>query len=138
MADIEFKDNRIEVKRAIDGKIGKFLVEASSLVVAQVASNTKVKTGQTKNSWKSSINESKGEAVIGSELENAIWEEFGTGEYALEGNGRKDSWVYKDKVTGKFYRTKGKRPKRALYKAFKSTKPLIIKRAEEVLKELDS
>lgn len=76
MADIEFKDNRIEVKRAIQGKIGKFLVEASSLVIAQVAKNTRVKTGQTKNSWKSNINESEKEAIIGSELENAIWEEM--------------------------------------------------------------
>ncbi len=76
MADIEFKDNRIEVKRAIENKIGKFLVEASSLVIAQVAKNTRVKTGQTKNSWKSSINESENEAMMGSELENSIWEEM--------------------------------------------------------------
>lgn len=85
MADIEFKDNRIEVKRAIEGKIGKFLVECSSLIVAQTANNTITKTGHLKNSWKANINEKKGEAIIGSELENAIWEEFGTGEYALKG-----------------------------------------------------
>lgn len=74
MADIEFKDNRIEVKRAIEGKIDKFLVEASSLIIAQVAKNTRVKTGQTKNSWKSIVNQD--EAIMGSELENSILEEM--------------------------------------------------------------
>lgn len=138
MADIEFKDNRIEVKRAIEGKINKFLAEAASLVVSQVAINTRVKTGQTKNSWKSNIDEVKKEAIIGSEFENSIWEEFGTGEFAIEGNGRKTTWTYKDKTTGKYYKTKGKKPTRALYKAFKTQKFTIVQRAEQVLKELDS
>lgn len=138
MADIEFKDNRIEVKRAIEGKIDKFLVEAASLVVSQAAMNTRVRTGQTKNSWKSNIDEAKKEAIIGSELENPIWEEFGTGEFAIEGNGRKTTWTYKDKITGKYYKTKGKKPTRALYKAFKTQKSTIVQRAEQVLKELDS
>lgn len=137
MADIEFKDNRIEVKRAIQGKIGKFLIEASSLVVAQVAKNTRVKTGQTKNSWKVNVNESENEAIIGSELENAIWEECGTGEYALNGDGRKTAWWYKDKTTGKWHRTKGKKPTRAFYKAYLSTKDKVIQKAEEVFKELE-
>lgn len=137
MADIEFKDNRIEVKRAIKGKIGKCLVEVSSLVVTQVAKNTIRKTGQLRNSWKANINESENEAIIGSELENAIFEEFGTGEYALNGNGRKTPWWYKDKVTGKWHRTKGKRPKRAFYNAYLSTKDRVIQRIEEVFKELE-
>lgn len=163
MADIEFKDNRIEVKRAIEGKIGKFLIEASSLVVAQVAKNTKAGTGQLKNSWKANINESDIEAVIGSELENAIWEEFGTGEYALNRNGRKGYWVFvKGNDTKKStnhksytleeakkivailkrkgldaYYTKGKRPKRAFYNAYLSTKDKVIQKAEEVFKELE-
>ena len=134
---INFKDNRIEVKESLQGKITKFLVEASELICSQTASNSRVKTGQTKRSWKTQVNESENEAKIGSELENSIYEEFGTGEFALEGNGRKSSWVYKDKITGKFYKTKGKRPIRALYKAFTSQKSNIIKKAEEILKELN-
>lgn len=137
MANIEFKDNRIKVKKAIDIKINKFLTEASSLVVSQASKNTRVRTGQTKNSWKSNIDENKKEAKIGSELENSIWEEFGTGEYALKGNGRKNPWTYKDKITGKYYKTKGKRPTRALYRAFKTQESAIVKRAEQILKELD-
>lgn len=137
MADVEFKDNSIEVKRVIEGKIGKFLVEASSLIVSQVAKNTRVRTGQLKNSWKANVNESQKEATMGTELENSIWEEFGTGEHALNGDGRKTAWWYKDKITGKWHKTKGKKPTRAFYKAYLSTKDSIIQKAEEVFKELE-
>lgn len=77
MADIEFVDNSIKVNRAIEDAIGAFLLEASGELVSQTARNTPVDTGQLKGSWKANVDESAGEAVIGSELENAIWNEFG-------------------------------------------------------------
>lgn len=55
--------------------------------------------------------------VVGSNQDNAIYEEFGTGIYAEKGKGRKDKWTYFDKKTGKFYRTKGKQGTRALRNA---------------------
>lgn len=54
--------------------------------------------------------------IVGSNQDNAIYEEFGTGIYAEKG-GRKDKWVYKDKRTGNFYRTQGKKGTRALRNA---------------------
>ena len=66
-------------------------------------------------------------------LENAIWNEYGTGEYALEGNGRKGGWSYKDDH-GDWHHTFGKQPERTFDKAYKGLKPKIIKRAEDVLK----
>lgn len=42
------------------------------------------------------MDESAQVATVGNPLQNAIWEEFGTGEYALEGDGRKTPWRYKD------------------------------------------
>lgn len=134
--NIKFTDNRIEIKNIIKDKCLQFLAEASSLMTSQVQKNTKVKTEKTKNSWKFEINEEKLESQIGSGEENAIWEEFGTGEWALNGDGRKTAWSYKDKVTGKWYRTKGKKPKRALYNAYVSTKDPIISKAESVMKEI--
>lgn len=74
-----------------------------------------------------------GIAYIGSNLENAIWEEFGTGKYVLHGNGRKGGCTYRDEK-GKYHHTYGKLPNRPLYKAFTALKNKIIKRAEEVLK----
>ena len=79
------------------------------------------------------MDESKGEAHVGSPLENAIWEEFGTGEYALNDNGRKGGWHYKDEK-GKWHHTFGKSPNRALHNSFVTLKSALIRRAEQVLK----
>lgn len=127
MADVEFnfEENRVEIKRAISDAIGAVLLEASAVIVSQAARNTPVDTGQLKGSWKANVNEAKGIATIGSELENAIWNEFGTGQYALHGDGRKTPWKYED-VKGKWHTTTGKRPQRSLWKAIESRKSTII------------
>ena len=137
MSDVKFnfEDNRVEVLAAFDDAISNFLLEASAELVSQVARKTPVDTGQLKGSWAANVDESKQEATIGSPLENAIWTEFGTGEYASEGNGRKGGWFYKDdKGQGHF--THGKKPVRMLHNAFEQTKGKIIKRAEQIMKGL--
>lgn len=134
MADIEFVDNRVQVNRALDDAIGAFLLEASAEIVSAAARGSRVDSGQLKGSWKANVNESKGEAVIGSELENAIWEEFGIGEYAAKGDGRKGGWSYQDD-SGNWHHTTGKKPNRTLQRAFDSTKGKIINRAKQIFKE---
>lgn len=131
---VEFKDNRIEVEAALDDAAIAFLYEAAGELQAAVKRNTAVKTGQLKNSWDYVVDESKKEATIGSPLQNAIWEEFGTGEYALNGDGRKGGWTYADD-RGEFHHTHGKKPRRALAKAFEATKPKIVHHAENVFRE---
>ncbi len=134
MADIEFVDNRVQVNKALDDAVGAFLLEASAEIVSAAARGSRVDSGQLKGSWKANVNESKGEAVIGSELENAIWEEFGTGEYAAKGDGRKGGWSYQDD-SGNWHHTTGKKPNRTLQRAFDSTKGKIINRAKQIFKE---
>lgn len=134
MADIEFVDNRVQVNKALDDAVGTFLLEASAEIVSTAARGSRVDSGQLKGSWKANVNESKGEAVIGSELENAIWEEFGTGEYAAKGDGRKGGWSYQDD-SGNWHHTTGKKPNRTLQRAFDSTKGKIINRAKQIFKE---
>lgn len=164
MADVEFIDNRVQINRAIDDAIGAFLLESSAEIVAAAARNSRVDSGQLKGSWKANVNETKGEAVIGSELENAIWEEFGTGEYAIDGKGHGGGyWVFVkdggnstgDDHVGKRYTlqeakqivamlrdegldayyTKGKKPNRTLQRAFDANKGKIIRRAKTIFKE---
>lgn len=132
---VEFIDNSMKVKSAIAGVMTGFLYEAAGELEAQVKRNTRVDTGQTKGAWDHVVDEENMEAVIGNPLENAIWEEFGTGEYALEGNGRKGGWKYQDE-NGEWHYTEGKEPNRALQSAFHSLKPAIIKKAEEAMKGL--
>lgn len=137
MADnIQFTDNRVEVKGKIEGSILGFLHEVGGEFVSQTARNSRVKTGQTKGSWDYQIDESALTVTIGSPLENAIWEEFGTGEYALNGDGRKGVWYYVDEL-GNPHFTKGKRPNRALWAALQTLQPKMQVRMEEQLKGLD-
>lgn len=132
---VKFTNNSIRVKRQIDNAVIPWLYEAAGELEAQVKRNTRVDTGQTKGSWSYRVNESKLEAVVGSPMENAIWEEFGTGEFALHGDGRKTPWHYKDRK-GKWHTTTGKRGTRAFYRAFKSTKNAIIQSLKDKLRRM--
>lgn len=136
MSDVKFNDYSIEVKGSITEKIGSFLVEASREIVSQTVSNSRRKTGQTAGSFDAEIDESAGRAVIGSDYENAIWEEFGTGIYAINGDGRKNvPWRYQDE-RGVWHKTSGKTASRAFFKAFQSSESKIIARAKEVFSSL--
>ena len=134
MADIQFsfKDNTVVVKRAMTDAIDGALLEASAELVSQTARNTRVDTGQLKGSWAANVSQDGDTytAKIGSPLENAIWEEFGTGEHALKGNGRKGGWAYYDEEGNRHF-TFGKTPSRAFQKAFDTTKPKIIKHFQD-------
>lgn len=135
MADVEFHDYTIKVKGAIDDKINAVLEECAGELESQVKRNSRVRTGKTKNSFRHRVDEATHTAYIGSDYENAIWEEFGTGEYALQGNGRKGGWVYVDeKGDGHF--TRGKTPSRAFWNAYTSLKSKIINHIQNALKGL--
>ena len=132
---VRFTDNSMQVKSAMEEAVLAYLHEAAGEIEAQTKRNTRVgDTGQTKNQWTYIVDESSLEATVGNPLENAIWEEFGTGEYALHGDGRKGGWYYKDEKDGTWHHTYGKTPHRAFQKAFNSLKSALIKRASEVLK----
>ena len=158
---VKFTDNRVEVKAELNAAILAFLREASAEVKTQAERYTPVDSAQLKRSWDTVIDEGKLQAIIGNSLEYAIYQEMGTGEYALEGNGRKGYWVYvKDSGSGTMakssksytlaqakrimaylrkqgleaYYTKGTRPKRMLYKAMQTVKPKLQRRFEQVMK----
>lgn len=130
---IKFTDYRVEVKEALGDAAIAFLYEVGGELASQTARNSRVKTGQTKGSWDYVVDEGELQATVGSPLENAIWEEFGTGEYALHGNGRKGGWYYVDEY-GNGHFTHGKKPNRALFNAYTTLKPSIIAAAESKLK----
>lgn len=159
MADVVFCDYSLKVKNAIEESIIGYLHEAGSEISAQTQRNTPVDLGQLKGSWSYSVDSNKHKCEVGSPLENAIWNEVGTGEYALNGNGRKGYWVYvkgssRSSHTGKSYTleeakkamailrsqgleafyTNGKKPQRSLHKSYTKLKPKLIKRASAVLK----
>ena len=135
MAKVEFKDNTIKVKDTIDDKINAVLEECAGEIESQAKRNSRVRTGKTKSSFRHHVDDASHVATIGSSDDNAIWEEFGTGEHALYGNGRKGGWFYVDeKGDGHF--TRGKKPSRAFFKAYTTLKAKIINHIQNSLKGL--
>lgn len=160
---IEFTDNSAAVKEAIDEAIIAFLYEAGGELEARTKRNTnppKYGDYDVKNSWTYNVDTEKSEAKVGSAMEAAFWSELGTGEYALNKDGRKGWWVYVEgnnnraekqkyytekeaKATAAFMRAKGlpahatngSEPVRPLFNAFNSRKSALMKRFEEIVKE---
>lgn len=139
MAKVTFEDNNIKLQEVMSERITIALEEAAGELESQVKRNTRVDTGQTKNSWQHKVTGSMTEgqhiATVGSPLENAIWEEFGTGEYALNHDGRKNGWRYRDEK-GDWHFTYGKKPSRALHNAVTTKKSKLIKIIADNLKDL--
>lgn len=134
-SNVIFEDYSFKVQGTITDKVNAALEECAGEVESQVKRNSRVDTGETKNSFRRYVDESTLTAFVGSDKENAILEEFGTGEYALQGNGRKGGWHYQDRK-GKWHYTTGKKPSRAFWNAYNSTKGKIQKRLEDALKGL--
>lgn len=132
---MELNDNTGNVKKRLKEVSIAWLHEACGELEAQVKRNQRVRTGRTKGSWCYIVDETRREGIIASDSDNAVYEEFGTGEYALSGNGRKSGWWYKDE-SGRWHFTKGKKPQRPLYLAWIRLKNVIISRAEELFRGL--
>lgn len=106
------------------------LYEAASMIMSQTKRNSRVDTGQTKNAWTYVVDEKELVATVGNPEENAIWEEFGTGEYSLNKNGRKRGWWYTDEK-GERHFTYGKTPNRTLFNTFVMKQTAVIKVLQE-------
>lgn len=149
----KFEDNSIKVTEALEKAGKQWLEDATRILLNQTVQNSRVDTGQTKSSWKRVVEGDRG--IVGSTSENALWEEFGTGHYAVNKDGRQTPWyVPVDGYTGHkkptfngkvvivygkggkaYYKTNGKKPNRPLENAKNSTEKKIQKRLEQLLKE---
>lgn len=154
-ASVNFEDFSFQVKDTMNELLGAALEEIGAEIASQAARNTRTSSGDTKRKWDYYVEQNENEAsvTVGNPLENAIWEEFGTGEYALNGDGRKGGWYifaddapelarYNMKVVygkdgKKFYYTEGKTPSRALYKAWQQNKANIEEHIANTLAEMD-
>lgn len=132
---VVFEDYSDKVKKLTDEACIAALYEAAGEIASAAADNSRVDSGQLRGSWAFKVDESKESADIGSPLENALWEEFGTGEYAAKGDGRKGGWSYQDD-SGNWHHTTGKKPNRTLFHAFTKNKNALRKALEHRLKGL--
>lgn len=152
--DIRIETYEKEVTDEIYAALKAFLEEAGAEVESQAMMNTPVASGQLKGNWGHRFKFGDDLAIeIGNASEHAIWMEYGTGEYAVEGNGRKGGWyipigkggvsegtankygwpIKYGKKGKKFAFTKGARPRRMLYNAMKDMAAAIQARANEII-----
>lgn len=118
MSKVEFQDFSFAVKAAINEATTAWLQETADTIASRAAETCQMDDTGRKlaGSYRADVNDGKGQARIGSPLESAYWEEYGTGSYADQSKnggkaGRAGWWVYvKDSETsstgGKTYATK--------------------------------
>lgn len=162
--NVKFYDYSVNVKSAIKEKALAFLKEIGGEIRSQASRNSRRKSSQTAGKFEYKVDKENMAVHIGSDYWNAIYEEFGTGEHAINGDGRKGYWIfvksngaprvpkggktYTKKEARRImailrskgieaYYTNGKKANRALFKAFTTTEPRIEQIAKKYLGDLD-
>ena len=163
---VEFIDFSAKVTEATREALIAGLHEAAGELEARTIRNSRQghSYGDIKATalWKHQVDDGKMEAAVGSPYEAGYWEELGTGEHALNGNGRKGWWVYIEgqdsggggksyptkeeaEKAAKFlrrvkkldaYATNGTDPNRPLFRAFQSGASVVQAILESKLKGL--
>ena len=131
----DFKDNSAAVKHEIELQAIRGLIEACMLVESAAVGFAPVDTGALRDSIDYRVDRDELVGYVGTNCEYAVWIEFGTGEFAEKGNGRKGGWVY-TAADGKTYFTYGQRPTKFLRKAFRQNKSQIQEILEDCLRNL--
>lgn len=105
MANVEFHDNSMQVKQALENIAVAWLHTWGNETAAQAKRNTSTEgwtNGERtalRDSYDCVVDDAQKVARVGTSLEQGYWEEFGTGEHADTSKnggreGRKDWWVY--------------------------------------------
>ena len=132
---MQFVDNSEAVKRELERAAIRGLIKASLLVEGQAVLLAPVDKGGLRDSIGYKVDESELVAYIGTNCEYAIYVEFGTGEFAENGNGRKGGWVYKT-PNGEVRFTYGMPPQPYLRPAFRKNQKAIRDILADCLREL--
>lgn len=132
---MKFFDHSDEGKELLRQATIQWLFQACMLVEGQAVALAKVQTSRLRNSIDHYVDEEELEGYVGTNVEYAVYVEFGTGEFAENGMGRKGGWVYKDE-SGEWFFTWGQEPQPYLRPAFRQHKNDIQALAKEIFSEL--
>ena len=130
-----FKDNSMEGKERLKKAAAKWLLQACILVEGQAVLLAPVATSRLKQSIDYIVDDDELVGYVGTNVDYAIYVEFGTGEFAENGNGRKGGWMYKD-PSGEWFFTRGMEPQPYLRPAFRQTKGQIEALAKSIFGEV--
>lgn len=156
---VEFQDYSIQVKAELNNITKGWLRDWANEIASHAKDNTQMDGDQgvqLRKSYRADVDADAGVAQIGTPLESGYWEEYGTGEYAVHGDGRKGWWVWKEGYQGSggkvlteqeakaiaardptIHATNGREPSYTLEKAFTQTKPKAIADLERLLRGMN-
>lgn len=95
-----------EIKAELRQKVNAWLEAIGEDAASTAAGVVPVDTGRLKGSISSAVVEQENAVYIGTNVEYAIYHEFGTGKYASDGSGRQRPWMFQDK-DGEWHWTAG-------------------------------
>ncbi len=121
-----------KLNKLSDQQMEQALNKACILVENQAKENCPVDTGELRMSITHYVEGDAG--VVGTNKQYAPYVEYGTGLFAVEGNGRQTPWSYQD-AKGEWHSTKGQKPQPFLEPALLDNKKNIIKIFDEAIKE---
>ena len=113
---------KLEILANLD--ISKALNKACLVVENEAKRLCPVDTGDLRNSITHEVDDGVG--IVGTNKEYAPYVEYGTGIFAVEGNGRDTPWSYQDDE-GNWHTTIGQKPQPFLAPAARIKKKLVIK-----------
>ncbi|WP_286909629.1 HK97-gp10 family putative phage morphogenesis protein [Clostridium sp. UBA1652] len=131
-----FVNNSKACKEAIRKAQVKWLYAAGELLVSTIRPLIPVMTSNLKTSLDYVVDEDKMTLTVGVGEEYAVYVEFGTGEFAENGQGRKGGWTYKDPITGETVFTWGQYPQPYMRPGYRNQKKNIEVLLAKYLKEL--
>ena len=123
----KFTDNSKKVKGQMDDAMFRALESAALIVEASAKALAPVgDSGELRDKIDHNVKDGANgpEAKIGSPLDYAMYVEYGTGEFAENGAGRKGGWSYQT-PDGEWHHTDGMHPQPFLRPAFKRNKDKI-------------
>ena len=123
----KFTDNSKKVKGQMDDAMFRALESAALIVEASAKALAPVgDSGELRDKIDHNVTDGTNgpQAKIGSPLDYAMYVEYGTGEFAENGAGRKGGWSYQT-PDGEWHHTDGMHPQPFLRPAFKRNKDKI-------------
>jgi HK97 gp10 family phage protein len=115
MANIKFGSKQLSAALAkygasVENEVKRIVAETARIIQSQAKALAPKDDGNLRQSIEIEIKEGGFTAVVTVGAEYAIFVNFGTGIYAVGGDGRKTPWTYYSDKLGRYVTTQGQKP----------------------------
>ncbi|WP_176525745.1 HK97-gp10 family putative phage morphogenesis protein [Bacillus sp. AFS001701] len=144
----EFKKSVGELKAEMEADIKAEVKNATLAMETRIKRDAPVNEGDLRKSIDHEFTNGGLVGTVYTTKEHALYNEFGTGIYAVEGNGRKTPWAFPKRAAGakeynfpiimingeEFYLTHGQKPQPFFFKNFDYIRPRFERELEKIIR----